>query len=194
MGVLTPWCPRCGAWRGHMQAGLCKGCQKIDKEVTEQFPTPFDGPPEERVEYEKNRREVLATKVQERFIKISEMRTDREAFTQSLEEMVEQHIEEMKRLCYAWMRMRAESRRVRFANMYAIELVTTARAALEELGSVSLELTKYTENKAVHEERMQRVISGMQAVEKFMFPDGNEPEAPVDPEASDDDMPPDATE
>lgn len=174
MGVKTPWCPRCGAWRGYV-ATLCKGCARIQADVGQ-------------IEDPVQRKELLQREVQARFVKISEMRTDREAFTQALEEMVEQNVERLKTVAYDWMRMRVESRRVRFANMYAIELVTVARAALEEVGSLSLELTKYTQNQAAHEERMQRVTAGMQAVEKFVSPDANEPEEPKD--ESNDDLPP----
>jgi small-conductance mechanosensitive channel len=191
MAVLTPWCPRCGAWRGYV-AALCKGCQKIDLEVTEKFPDPTAQQVQER-------QQLLRAKVQERFVKISEMRTDREAYTQALEEMVEQNVSVLKAVCTDWMRMRPESRRVRFANMMALEMVTVARQALEQVGALSLELTEYTQNKGRHEEIMKQVAFGMQTVEKFINPDGNEPKEPeeekIDEENSEaaEDSPPGST-
>lgn len=181
MGVTTPWCPRCGAWRGYM-AKLCKGCMRIDLEH------PLDGETPDILTIQKTNK---AAAIQERFVKISEMRTDREAFTQGLEEMVEQNTEKLKEICLDWARMRVESRRVRFANMYAVEMITASRMALEELGSLSLELSKYTQNKARHDETMQRVVAGMQVVEKFINPDPNEPEpSPEEQEEVDEDAPP----
>lgn len=200
MGVTTPWCPRCGAWRGYV-AMLCKGCVAITNNITNdmlaakrealieaaQVLTAVNAPEaEKRIAEAKALTEpqlhslVERDLVRQRFEKISEMRTDREAFTQALEEMVEQNVEQMKALCYDWMRMRPESRRVRFANMYALELVTVARAALEEMGALSLELSKFTENTPRHEETMQRIAAGMQTVEKFIHPDANEPEQPAE--------------
>jgi hypothetical protein len=176
MGVTTPWCPRCGAWRGYV-AKLCKGCMKIDEEVAK-YPDPVVA------------KQELARRVQERFVKISEMRTDREAFTQALEEQVEQNVEVLKQVCMDWMRMRPESRRVRFANMYAMEMISSSRLAFEELGAISLELSKYTENKARHEETMQRVVAGMQAIEKFINPDANEPEAAPEEQEENEDAAP----
>lgn len=178
MGLNTPWCPRCGAWRGYI-APLCKGCAKIDSECA------ADGPLS--AEEEVARRKKLAEKVHERFVAISEMRTDREAFTQALEEMVEKNVDMLKSVCYDWMRMRPESRRVRFASMYALELVQVARSLVEELGAVSLELTKFTENKPEHDERMQRVTHAMQVIESFVSP-SSEPAPPPPAE----DMPPGA--
>ena len=167
-------------------AKLCKGCMVIDREH------PLDGETPDALAIQKANK---AAAVQARFVKISEMRTDREAFTQGLEEMVEQNVEALKAIAMDWARMRPESRRVRFANMYAVEMITAARMAMEELGSLSLELSKYTENKARHDETMQRVVAGMQIVEKFINPDGNDPEP--SPEQQDDedneDAPPGST-
>src|SRR5437870_4496830 len=132
--VLLPWCPRCGAWRGYVNP-LCKGCTQIEQQVT-QLPT--------KEEQDIARKSAVLN----RFVEVSEQRTDREAYTQALEEMVENNIELLKSVAYDWMRMRPESRRVRFASMRAVEMIQVARAALEEVGSLSLELTKFTENKA----------------------------------------------
>lgn len=204
MAANTPWCPRCGAWRGHI-APLCKGCVKIENGITPEMlagkkaaliaaagliedealrtqkVAAFEALGEAEL-----RPMVLRELVQARFIKISEMRTDREAYTQTLEEMVERNIDTLKSVCYDWMRMRPESRRVRFSNMFALEMVQVARAALEEVGALSLELSRYTENKARHEETMERVTAGMQAVEKFVYPDGNDPaDPPIEEEPTD---------
>ena len=90
-----------------------------------------------------------------------------------------------------WARMRPESRRVRFSNMYAVEMITASRMAFEELGAISLELAKYTENKERHEETMRRVVAGMQAIEKFINPDADEPEtAPEENPEEDEDAAP----
>lgn len=205
MGVRTPWCPRCGAWRGYVQS-LCKGCVTINASITADMIAqkkqqmiamlqaamqPGDKTQEMidtlNAKPEGYFQDLLVRElVQARFTKISEMRTDREAFTQSLEEMVEQNIDILKQVCRSWMRMRAESRRVRFNNALALEMVEVARASLEEVGALSLELSKYTENKARHEEIMQRVTFGMQTVENFIHPESNEPEEPVEA----DDLPP----
>jgi len=191
MGALTPWCPRCGAWRGYV-AKLCKGCMHIDKVVGEEFSANIsEMTAEQRVEFNEARKKRLAELVQERFVKISEKRTDREAFTQGLEEMVEQNIDRLKEVCMDWARMRPESRRVRFSNMYAVEMISASRMAFEELGAISLELAKYTENKARHEETMRRVVAGMQAIEKFINPDADEPEpAPEENPEEDEDAAP----
>lgn len=193
MPANTPWCPRCGAWRGYV-APLCKGCVQIEANITtdmlvakRQQLLSMAQTPEQVQQYNaltetQLRTLVLREQVQTRFVKISEMRTDREAFTQTLEEMVERNVDVLKSVALDWMRMRPESRRVRFSNMFAMEIVEVAKAALEELGAVSLELSKFTENKPAHDERMQRIMYGMQTVEKFLNPDGNDPADPPDPE------------
>lgn len=193
MAVNTPWCPRCGSWRGYV-AKLCKGCMAIDAAVGEEFSHAPEGTAEEVVAWNKARTDRLRELVQKRFLKISEMRTDREAFTQALEEMVEQNVEVLKSVAMDWMRMRSESRRVRFSNMFAMEVIVVARQSLEMVGALSLELTGYTENKARHEEIMKQVAFGMQTVEQFINPEANEPaEPPKDEESSDDDdLPPGA--
>ncbi len=185
MAVNTPWCPRCGAWRGYV-APLCKGCEVINVTLNTEFP-PVEGTDV------RARSERMRELVQARFVKISEMRTDREAFTQALEEMVEQNVEILKAVAMDWMRMRPESRRVRFSNMFALEVITVARQALETVGALSLELSQYTENKARHEELMQQVAYGMQTVEKFVNPTPNDPEDPPNEEENLDDLPPGAT-
>lgn len=212
MGVNTPWCPRCGAWRGYV-AALCKGCTTIDNSITTDMLVQKRDElvaaaqtPEQKATFEtldptvhgpdegKLRTLVLRDLVQKRFVKISEMRTDREAFTQTLEEMVEQNVDVLKAVAMDWMRMRAESRRVRFSNMFAMEVIVVARQALEQVGALSLELAGYTENKARHEEIMQAVAYGMQTVEKFVNPDANEPDDPPQEQEEDagDDLPPGA--
>jgi hypothetical protein len=190
MAANTPWCPRCGAWRGYI-AALCKGCVTINTAVEQEFPERTDLTAEGFIEYNKAKGLRLRELVQKRFLKISEMRTDREAFTQALEEMVDQNTDVLKQVCMDWMRMRPESRRVRFSNMFAMEIITVARQALEMVGALSLELLPFTENKARHEEIMKQVTYGMQAVEMFVNPEANEPELPKEEKDEDEtDLPP----
>jgi hypothetical protein len=192
MAYNTPWCPRCGAWRGYI-ASLCKGCVKLEASITEDMLALkkanllMTAPDDEKHVATVNaltetqlHRLVLQDLVQERFVKISEMRTDREAFTQSLEEMVERNVEVLKEVAYSWMRMRPESRRVRFSNMRAAEMIEMSRRMLEEMGSLSLQLTKFTENKPEHDERMQRIMDAMKLVNEFESPNANEPEEPAE--------------
>lgn len=180
MALNTPWCPRCGAWRGFF-AKLCAGCNTINEIVAQEFESspPLGSP--EREEHDKAYKKRLGELVGQRFSAISEKRTDREAYTQSLEEMVERNVETLKAVCMEWMRMRPDSRRTRFSLIGASELVEAARNGFEELGALSLELTQYTENKARHDEVMERVAAGMLAVERFLHP-SEEPQAEKDPD------------
>lgn len=179
------WCPRCSDWRGYLNP-LCKGCQKIE-EMLLQLPGTITDPktkltvpiadatPEMKAVLNKTRREMTS----QRFEFISRKRTERESYTQALEQMVDENVDSLKTLAYQWAAMRIEAKKYQFSNMYAWEMTEAMNLALSELGAVSLELSKYEQNPSPHNERMTRITQWMEVMQKFQRPDASEAVAPV---------------
>lgn len=193
MGVTTPWCARCGDWRGYMEK-MCKGCAEIENMLL-QLPCTVVDPKskltvstpnatkEQRDALMQTRKELVA----QRFTFISDKRTEREAYTQALEEMVDANVDNLKSIAYQWGNLRATSRQYRFDNIYAIEMTQVMELALTELGNVSLELSKFTQNTPVHEERMQRIAVWNEVMQKFLHPDASQQVVEQAAEGADDD-------
>jgi len=196
MPANTPWCPRCGDWRGYMER-ICKGCMKVEEHLltlpatttdpkSKQTVPVADASPDQRKEINRVRMELTG----QRFAFVSEKRTEREAYTQQLEELVDQNVDMLKSLAYQWGQMRPNAKLFKFSNVYALEMTQAMELALSELGAVSLELSKFTNNAPVHEERMQRVMSWMEVLGKFLRPDATAlpsvPEEEADAEQDDD--------
>lgn len=180
MPANTPWCPRCGDWRGY-SASICAGCKKVE-DMLLQLPgtmtdpkskmtvPALDATPDMRKKITTTRMELTG----QRFAYISERRTEREAYTQALEEFVDENVDTLRSLAYRWSNMRPTAKQFKFSNMYALEMMEAMELALSELGTVSLELSKYDNNAPMHEERMQRIMSWMDVLKKFRMPDSNE--------------------
>lgn len=195
MPANTPWCPRCGDWRGYSDS-ICKGCHMIE-DMLLQLPGTITDPktkltvmtseatPEMTAAVRKERLKLTG----ERFSFISEKRTEREAYTQALEQFVDDRVDMMKTIAYEWGELRVEANKFKFSQMYAWELMSAMELALTELGGVSLALSKYDKNTPQHEERMQRVASWLEVLNKFRSPDASE--KPAEEAASED---PEATE
>lgn len=193
----TPWCPRCGDWRGY-NASICKGCMKVEEMLLQlpgtttdpktklTVPTPEATPDMKKV--------LTTTRLQmtgQRFAFVSERRTEREAYTQGLEEFVDQNVDELKSIAYRWGQMRVIAKQFKFSHMYAQEMMEAMELALSELGGVSLELSKYVNNPAIHDERMARIGQWMEVLQKFRAPDAVEvveeqPEQEGDDDGDDD--------
>lgn len=192
MSASTPWCPRCGDWRGYA-ASLCKGCYKVEDTLLQLPGTTTDPKTKLTIptadatpEMKKAIQTARATMTGERFVFISEVRTSREAFTQALEQFVDDRVDTMKTIAYEWAALRAEASKWKFSHIYANEMTMAMELALSELGAVSLELSKYDKNTPVHEERMQRIMAWMDVLEKFRRPDAKlEPEKEPEKEESD---------
>lgn len=193
MPANTPWCPRCGDWRGY-SASICKGCAQVE-ELLLQLPGTTTDPkskmticvpdatPEMKKALVDNRKQLTG----QRFAFISEKRTEREAYTQALETMVDENVDMLKTLSYSWGQMRANAKQYKFSQIYAFEMMEVMELALTELGSVSLELSKYANNAPVHDERMQRIGHWMEVMLKFRMPDATmEPVVQPEEEESDD--------
>jgi hypothetical protein len=190
MSANTPWCPRCGDWRGYA-ASLCAGCSKVEEMLLQlpgtttdpktklTVPT-ADATPEMKVAIKTAR----VTMTGQRFTFISEKRTEREAYTQALEQFVDDRVDTMKTIAFEWGALRKEAAQFRFSQMYAWELMSAMELALTDLSAVSLELSNYDKNKPAHDERMKRVIAWMEVLSKFRNPEASEA-PPVEPDVAD---------
>lgn len=164
--ATSPWCPRCGDWRGY-NAKLCKGCQQIEAENP---PLAADAP----AELKQAQRAVLAKATAERFAQIGEKRVQREMYTQLLEEMVDRNVDVMRTLAFDWGRLRRDAQVNAFNNTLIPELFQAACLAVPQVAALSLELSKYTQNKAEHDERMQMVAAWTAVIQKFQSPDASQ--------------------
>lgn len=192
MPANTPWCPRCGDWRGYTDT-ICKGCRNIEAMLL-QLPGTMTDPktgltipaadatPEMKAALTKTR----LTTTGQRFTFVSEKRTEREAYTQTLEEMVDENVDMLKTLAYRWGQMRPTAKLVRFSNMYVLEMMEAMELALSELGATSLELSKYVNNSALHDECMKRIGAWMEVLNKFRVPDASVP-LPAEEEPAEED-------
>ncbi len=182
MAANTPWCPRCGDWRGHLE-NLCSGCRKVEELLAEKLPGVTTDPKtklavptaDATIEQKQLLVKSRATATAERFSFICEKRTEREAYTQMLEMFVDERLDQLKTLHYEWGQLRAQASQYRFSNMYALEMTSAMELALTEMSGMSLELSKYDKNKPVHDERMQRIMSWMDVMHKFRRPEASPP-------------------
>jgi hypothetical protein len=160
MAYNTPWCPRCGDWRGYIEK-MCKGCKAIEAKIVEVTP----GKTAEEIT---TLRRLL---VADRFALVSERRTQREAYTQQLEDFVDKYVNDLKSLSYRWGKLRQEAKATRFDYTYAKEVSEALGLALGELENSTKELTKFHDNPQVHIEMMERINVWRDTLTKFKMPD-----------------------